>query len=82
MSQLEMFAPSAQKKAAAPTADTVRPRLEAVLEQLRDGSASRWSKAEQQRWSVVFPQMCEWLPEAEREFKRAEFLRLWPPRGT
>lgn len=76
MNQLELFAPPAQKKAEMPTADSVRPRLEAVLQQLRDGSASRWSKAEKGRWSVVFSQMCEWLPEPERELKRAEFLRL------
>src|SRR5271170_4026290 len=77
MNQLELFAPPAQKKAEMPTAESVRPRLEAVLQQLRDGSASRWSEAEKRRWAVVFPQMCEWLPEAERELKRAEFLRLW-----
>lgn len=59
-----------------PTAESVRPRLEAVLAQLRDGSASAWPQAEHRRWSLVFPQMCEWLPEAERELKRAEFLRL------
>jgi hypothetical protein len=76
MSQLELFAPHAQRKVKMPTADSVRPRLEAVLQQLRDGSASQWSTAEQRRWFVVFPQMCEWLPEAEREFKRSEFLRL------
>ena len=76
VSQLELFAPPAQKKSEMPTADSVRPRLEAVLQQLRDGSASRWSKAEQGRWSVVFPQMCQWLPEPERELKHAEFLRL------
>ena len=76
MSQLELFAPVAQKKAAMPTADSVRPRLEGVLQQLRDGSASQWSKAAKARWMVVFPQMCEWLPESERELKRAEFARL------
>lgn len=76
MNQLEMFAPPAQKKAEMPTADSVRPRLEAVLQQLRDGSATGWSRAERGRWLAVFPQMCEWLPEPERELKRAEFLRL------
>jgi hypothetical protein len=76
MDQLELFAPPARKQAEMPTADSVRPRLVAVLDQLRDGSASRWSNAELRRWSVVFPQMCEWLPEPERSLKRAEFLRL------
>lgn len=76
MSQLEMFAPPTRKQTDLPTAESVRPRLEAVLQQLRDGSASLWSEAERRRWSVVFPQMCEWLPESERESKRAAFARL------
>lgn len=76
MSQIEMFAPPAPKKPLMPTAETVRPRLDAVLRQLRDGSSSRWTRAERRRWSVVFPQMCDWLPESERELKRAEFQRL------
>lgn len=59
-----------------PTAETIRPRLDAVLDQLRDGRVADWTEAEQRRWRVVFPQMCEWLPEAEREPKRAEFRRL------
>jgi hypothetical protein len=79
MNQLEMFTPPAQKKVEVPTADSVRPRLEVALQQLRDGSALRWSKAETCRWLVVFPQMCEWLPEPERGLKRAEFLRLSAP---
>ena len=62
-----------------PTADTVRPRLESVLQDIREGRASNWSLAEQRRWEVVFPQMCEWLPEGEREQKRAEFRRLIGP---
>jgi len=76
MSQLEMFIPPAQRAPTMPTADSVRPRLEAVLQQLRDGSASQWPQSERRRWSVVFPQMCGWLPDSEREFKLAEFLRL------
>lgn len=62
-----------------PTADTVRPKLDSVLQQLRLGQASEWSEAEQRRWHVIFPQMCEWLPEDERELKRAEFRRLTDP---
>ena len=73
-----MFAPPAPKQPAMPTADSVRPRLEAVLRQLRDGTASGWSNAERRRWRIVFPQMCAWLPDDEREAKRSEFIGLWP----
>jgi hypothetical protein len=76
MSQLEMFAPPAARGPKMPTADTVRPKLEAVLDQLRNGGASSWSEAEHCRWRVIFPQMCDWLPEGERELKKAEFQRL------
>lgn len=76
MTQFEMFTPPARKGPELPTAASVRPRLDAVLEQLRDGSASRWTPAERHRWSVVFPQMCEWLPDEERGSKRDEFARL------
>jgi hypothetical protein len=76
MNQLEMFSPLAPKPPTLPTAETVRPRLLAVLRELKDGSAQSWSGAERRRWSVVFPQMCEWLPEAERAQFRAEFQQL------
>lgn len=76
MNQLEMFAPQQQRQAEMPTADTVRPRLEAVLRQLADGSAARWSDGEKRRWLVVFPQMCEWLPENDRAKLLCEFKRL------
>jgi hypothetical protein len=79
MSQFELFVPAVPRKPEMPTADTVRPKLELVLQQLREGHASRWSEAEQRRWHVIFPQMCEWLPECERELKRAEFRRLIDP---
>lgn len=80
MSQLEMFAAPAQARAQMPTADSVRPKLDAVLRQLRDGRAANWTHAERRRWAVVFPQMCEWLPDGERESKRTEFRRLWADR--
>ena len=54
----------------------VRPKLDAVLDQIRTGQSSEWSEAERRRWRAVFPQMCEWLPEGEREIKREEFRRL------
>jgi hypothetical protein len=76
MNQLEMFAPPKQRQSEMPTADTVRPRLEAVLRQLADGSANLWPEAEKRRWLVVFPQMCEWLPQDERAEVRARFERL------
>ena len=82
MSQLEMFAPLAPKRPEMPNADSVRPRLDAILRQLRDGTAAGWSEAERRRWFVVFPQMCAWLLEDEREAKREEFGRLWSSEET
>jgi hypothetical protein len=76
MSQLEMFAPPPQRKPEMPNADSVRPRLEAVLRQLREGEAVKWSVAERRRWNVVFPQMCDWLPEEERRLKLEAFRAL------
>lgn len=76
MSQLEMFDAPAPRQAAMPTAETIRPRLDAVLRQLRDGTSDGWSQAERRRWSVVFPQMCAWLPEDERKAKREAFSAL------
>ncbi|MCJ2068701.1 hypothetical protein MKK75_07780 [Methylobacterium sp. J-030] len=57
-----------------PTAESVRSRLEAVLDQLRSGRVSEWSEAECRR--VVVPQMRASLPEDERQTKRAEFQPL------
>ena len=82
MSQFEMFAPSAPKRLEMPNADSVRPRLNAVLRQLRDGTSSGWSDAERRRWFVVFPQMCAWLPDDEREAKQREFSCLWSSEAT
>lgn len=81
MSQLELFEAPAPRKIVMPTAETVRPRLEAILEQVKGGQAVKWSDAERRRWGVVFPQMCEWLPEEERELKRAEFRHLFDQLG-
>ena len=77
MSQLEMFsAAPAPLRSTVPTAESVRPRLEAVLDQLRAGRVADWSEAEYRRWCVVFPQMCAWLPEDEAQAKRAAFREL------
>ena len=78
MSQLEMFTSPAPKRAETPSAESVRLRLNAVLGQLRDGTAERWSDAERRRWFVVFPQMCAWLPDDERAAKQEAFRALWP----
>ena len=76
MNQLEMFAPQQQRQAAMTTAESVRPRLETALRQLRDGSSTKWTEAERRRRTVVFPRMSEWLPPAERTSLNEEFKRL------
>jgi len=76
MAQLELFAQPAAPVATAPTVESVRARLEAVLAPLRSGSEPSWSARDAARWKLVVPQMADWLPPQEREAVRAEFAAL------
>lgn len=55
--------------------EAVRPRLNAVLDRLRDADTMPLDARDEKYWRTVFPQMSNWLPEAEREALRAEFWR-------
>jgi hypothetical protein len=76
VAQLELFAQPAASVATAPTVESARARLEAVLTALRSGSAASWTSREAARWKVVVPQMADWLPAAEGDVVRAEFAAL------
>lgn len=76
MTQLDMFGAAQAAVPTLPTADSVRPRLVEVLEQLRAASELPWTDAEARRWRVVFPQMTNWLPAEEGAHLRSEFSEL------
>lgn len=70
MAQLEMFNP-VPAVSAAPSAEQVRARLEAIFATLRAGGNLTWSEI--RRLKVVVPQMAQWLPADEGEAVRSEF---------
>ena len=76
MTQLDMFGAAVAAKPTLPTAETVRPRLAEVLEQLRVADQLPWTAAELRRWRVVFPQMSNWLPQEESQNLRRQFTAL------
>jgi len=75
MNQLELFAEPVTEIRTVPTVESVRLRLEAILAPLRAG-AGAVSPRDLARWRVIVPQMTNWLPIAEAEALRAEFLAL------
>lgn len=52
-----------------------RARLAAVLELMRTSRTMPWSDRDARMWQTVFPQMSNWLPDAEAEQLRLEFAR-------
>lgn len=52
-----------------------RAKLSAVLELMRTAKAMPWSDRDFRMWQTVFPQMSNWLPDAEAEQLRLEFAR-------
>ncbi len=73
MAQLEMFN-EAPAVSAAPSAEQVRARLEAILATLRCGDKIAWN--EMRRLQTMVPQMAQWLPDQERSEVLAEFEQL------
>jgi hypothetical protein len=73
MAQFELFN-EAPAVSAAPSAEQVRERLEAIFATLRCGDKIAWN--EMRRVQLIVPQMAQWLPEAERAAIIEEFKRL------
>lgn len=63
MAQLEMFN-EAPAVSAAPSAEQVRARLEAIFATLRGGDKLSWT--ELRRLQVAVPQIAQWLPDQDR----------------
>ena len=71
--QLEL--PGVERTAAVYRADPdkVRAELLRVLAQARAAQSFPWDARRTQYWRVVFPQMANWLPEAEAAQLRFDF---------
>lgn len=68
-----MFGAAAPQASTIPSPESIRSRVEAVLVVLRTAEEMPWTPAEIRSWSLIIPQMSNWLPEAERDGVRAEF---------
>jgi hypothetical protein len=56
-----------------PSLAKVRAEVSKVLDKARIAKDMPWTDKEVRFWKTVFPQMTNWLPEAEREQARAAF---------
>lgn len=76
MAQLELFPRIETPVSTTPSVESVRARIEFVLETLRTANTLPWTLREAARWKLVLPQMTDWLPPEERDSARREFSRL------
>lgn len=58
-----------------PDPETVRLRLQSLLEKARSAEKMPWSDRDARMWQTVFPNMANWLPEDEAEQLRFEFAQ-------
>lgn len=58
-----------------PDPEKVRRRMLALLEKVRAAEVMPWPERDARMWQIVFPNMANWLPEAEAQQLRFEFAR-------
>ncbi len=59
----------------APDPETVRRRLNALIETARRAETMPWSERDARMWQTVFPNMANWLPEDEANQLRFAFVQ-------
>ncbi|RJG55934.1 hypothetical protein D0Z70_07855 [Sphingobium terrigena] len=64
-----------QQASMVPDPDQVRQRLHALLDTARNARTMPWTEKKARVWQIVFPNMANWLPEAEADQLRFEFSR-------
>ena len=57
--------PHHKQKTYTPDPDSIRQRLNEVLEKARAAPETPWPVKKQRVWSIVFPNMAKWLPDDE-----------------
>jgi hypothetical protein len=73
MSQLELFIQPVVAEPTVPSVDDIRGRLETLLASLRKAETMPLTPRELAFWTVVTPQMSNWLPPEEKAAVCAEF---------
>ncbi len=58
-----------------PDPETIRRRLHALLDQVRQARSMPWSERDTRMWQTVFPNMANWLPDEEAGQLRFQFAR-------
>ena len=65
----------APHQSSVPDPDTVRLRLQSLLEKERSADRMPWSERDARMWQTVFPNMAKWLPDEEADQLRFEFAQ-------
>ena len=65
----------APRQRSQPDPETVRLRLQLLLEKARSAEKMPWSERDARMWQTVFPNMANWLPQDEADQLRFEFAR-------
>ncbi len=73
--EAENLIPHPEQASVSPDPERVRAKLHALLETARAADRMPWDVRKAGMWQIVFPQMANWLPEAERDRLRMEFAR-------
>ena len=80
LAQGSLFGPGedrlqAPRQRSEPDPETVRLRLQSLLEKVRSAEKMPWSERDARMWQTVFPNMAKWLPDDEAEQLRFEFAQ-------
>jgi hypothetical protein len=66
MSQLELFIQPVVAQPTTPSVESIRERFQALLESLRSADVMPLTAREVAYWTIVTPQMSNWLPQEEK----------------
>jgi len=65
----------APRQQSLPDPETVRLRLQSLVEKARSAEKMPWSERDARMWQTVFPNMAKWLPEDEADQLCFEFAQ-------